>query len=200
MSCSKDKDEIANTDWSQFQSQVLLLPIQELSDSERANLLFVREEEKLARDVYQTLYKKWGRNIFGNIASSEQTHMDAILILLDKYQIPDPASGKNVGEFSNASLQQLYFNLVNLGNNSLPDALKVGATIEDLDIFDIKSMMLETDNQDVLLVFSNLTKGSRNHLRSFYKNILNVGGEYDAQYISQTELEAIVNSPMETGW
>jgi len=90
--------------------------------------------------------------------------------------------------------------LVNQGNLSILDAYKVGATIEDLDIFDLKNALLQNDNQDIKLVYDMLTKGSRNHLRSFYKNILNAGGSYTPQYISQTEFDSIIGSAMETGY
>ena len=73
-------------------------------------------------------------------------------------------------------------------------------TIEDLDIFDLKNALLNNDNQDIKLVYDMLTKGSRNHIRSFYKNILSVGGSYSPQYITQAEFDAIINTAMETGF
>lgn len=160
----------------------------------------MREEEKLARDVYITLYNNWGVNIFTNISISEQTHMESILLLLNKYSLIDPVGSNPVGEFRNTLLQGLYTQLVAQGSISLLEAYKVGATIEDLDIFDLNTALISIDNQDIRLVYDMLTKGSRNHLRSFYKNILNVGGTYTPQYISQAEFDAIVNSPMETGF
>ena len=54
-----------------------------ISDEEATGLIFMREEEKLARDVYLTLYDVWETAVFDNIASSEQTHMDAVLMLID---------------------------------------------------------------------------------------------------------------------
>ena len=160
----------------------------------------MREEEKLARDVYITLYNKWGVNIFTNVSNSEQTHMDAILMLLNKYSLIDPVGSNGVGVFANTTLQTLYNQLVTQGNASVVDAYKVGATIEDLDIFDLKTALISIDNQDIRLVYDMLTKGSRNHMRSFYKNILNVGGTYTPQYITQAEFDAIINSAMETGF
>lgn len=160
----------------------------------------MREEEKLARDVYITLYKKWGVNIFTNISASEQTHMESVRLLLTKYNLTDPVGSNPVGVFNNVTLQTLYNQLVALGNTSLPDAYKAGATIEDLDIFDLTNALTGIDNHDIRLVYDNLTKGSRNHMRSFYKNILNVGSTYTPQYITQAEFDAIINSPMETGF
>lgn len=171
-----------------------------LSQGEINSLVYMREEEKLARDVYRTLYQRWKSNIFINISSSEQTHMDAILHLLQRYNLPDPVASNEVGVFTNTILQDLYNQLVIKGNSSLSNAFQVGATIEDLDIFDLTQAMILVDNQDISLVYSMLTKGSRNHLRSFYRNILNVGGSYTPIYITQEEFETVIQGNMETGF
>ena len=197
VSCSKDKDN-RNAD-NNLNSQVNNLPNEPLNTDERATLFFMREEEKLARDVYIFLYNKWALTIFNNISSSEQSHMDAIGQLLNKYNLPDPVGSNGYGIFSNPLLQNLYTQLTNQGSVSLLDALKAGATIEDLDIYDLKVALTKVDNQDITLVYNNLVKGSRNHLRSFYSNIINAGGTYTPQYITQAEFDAIINSPMETG-
>jgi len=204
-SCSQDDsptpvNDNATINLGNLQAQVKSLPIETLSTDEINSLEFLREEEKLARDVYTTLYSKWGAKIFNNISSSEQTHMDAVLQLLNKYNITDPVGSNPVGVFQNLTLQNLYNQLVDQGNVSLPDAYKVGATIEDLDIFDLTNALTKIDNQDITLVYEMLTKGSRNHLRSFYKNIINAGDTYIPQYITQPEFDAIVNSSMETGF
>jgi len=205
VSCSKDDDPVKNNNNSNInianlQAQVNSLPIESLNPAELTSFSFMREEEKLARDVYITLYNKWGANIFTNISASEQTHMDAILMLLNKYSLTDPAGSNPVGVFNNTTLQNLYNQLVAQGNISVLEAYKVGATIEDLDIFDLQNALINIDNQDIRLVFDMLTKGSRNHLRAFYKNILNAGGTYTPQFITQAAFDAIINSAMETGF
>jgi hypothetical protein len=174
-------------------------PKEPLSDAEKNSLILMREEEKLARDVYTTLYAKWGSRPFSNISSSEQTHMDAVLTLLKKYDITDPVGPNGVGIFQNTTMQNLYKQLVDLGNKSSLDAFKVGATIEDLDIFDLKRLSAEVDNKDILFVYGNLERGSRNHMRAFNRNIQNFGSAYVPQYISQAEFDAIVSGSMETG-
>jgi len=196
ISCNKNNDNNINND---FNTQVINLPKEPLNSDEQAALSFMREEEKLARDVYTFLYSKWQINIFSNISSGEQTHMEAILLLLNKYSLPDPVGNNPAGVFTNSILQHLFNQLTIQGSVGSLDALKVGATIEDLDIYDLKTALTKADNHDIRLVYENLMKGSRNHLRSFYSTILGAGGTYTPQYITQAEFDAIINSAMETG-
>ena len=176
-------------------------PSPKLTTLEIADLVHLREEEKLARDVYNELYAVWGQWIFDNIAQAEQQHMDAVKNLMKKYGVEDPVDPDVPGEFENDELQGLYDDLVSDGSHSKVQALLVGATIEDMDIYDIQAMLENTDNPDLVDVYQNLMKGSRNHLRSFTTLLWDLfGEEYDAQeWLSQEELDAIIDSPKETG-
>jgi hypothetical protein len=140
---------------------------QALTAVEVENLTFLREEEKLAHDVYVHLFKVWGQWIFENIAASEQQHMDAVLNLLDKYGIADPAAGKEEGEFSNPDLQALYDSLTLEGSASKLDALQAGVFIEKTDIDDLQEIIDGTDKLDIMKVCGNLMNGSINHLAAF---------------------------------
>jgi hypothetical protein len=178
-------------------AQISALPLEPLNDNELHYLQLMREEEKLAYDVYATLYGKWGVNVFLNISSSEQSHTGSVLALLNKYNLQDPVNNNPVGIFTDLHLQQLYTELVTQGSKTILDAYIIGATIEDLDIFDLKNAILETDNQDINLVWENLSMGSRNHMRSFTGQIVALGSSYSSQFISQEELLAIISSPRE---
>jgi len=195
MSCNPLNDEIIPQEEDAFIRMIDTLPLEPLSKDEQLSLLFMREEEKLARDVYDYLYIKWSAQIFDNISSSEQSHMDAILALFNRYDLEDPAGGKEPGVFVNSDLQKLYDDLTNLGQKTIIDALKVGAAIEEIDIIDLKNALDSfVDNQDIKLVYDNLIKGSENHLRSFVKNLANQGISYQPQYLTQEEFDAIINS------
>lgn len=105
---------------------------------EGEHLLFMGEEEKLARDTYWAMYASWELVIFENIAASEQNHMDALKNLIDYYGLDDPILG--VGDFDNNYLQNLYDDLILMGSGpgtSETDGLKVGALIEETDILGI---------------------------------------------------------------
>src|SRR6056297_3607457 len=43
-----------------------------LSSAEEAGILLMREEEKLARDVYLTLYEKWNIPVFATLLPAKQ--------------------------------------------------------------------------------------------------------------------------------
>jgi hypothetical protein len=172
---------------------VLGIPASDLSAEEIASLLFMREEEKLARDVYNSLYALWRHPTFQNIASSEQMHMDEIKILLDRYALADPALAP--GQFTDANLQTLYDQLVAQGSLSLADALKVGAAIEEIDILDLQTRIAQTDNADIQLVYNNLMNGSYSHLRAFTGVLAQQTGEiYQPQYMPIDQYQAIVAS------
>jgi len=171
----------------------------DLSESETAGLIQMREEEKLARDVYLTLGEELDQNVFTNIASSENTHTESIKTLLDRYEIEDPVTDDTVGVFKSETMQKLYDDLVDQGTQSLTEALIVGATIEDLDINDLDMLLNNTDNEDIIIIYENLAKGSRNHLRAYMRNLENQGGSYEAQYISANEFQAILDSEQERG-
>jgi len=173
------------------------LPEQLLSSVEREDILHLCEEEKLARDVYRTLYKKWRVSVFSNISAAEQRHMDLVRLLIERYDLPDPVVDNRIGAFTDPGLDRLYDELVARGRTSLVEALNVGATIEDLDLADLKEMLVHSDNDDVSLIAQNLAKGSRNHLRAFVRTLKARGETYSAQYLSQAEVDEIVASPTE---
>lgn len=194
-----DPEGISTIDNRVLTDQLTTLSISALSQAEAASLLFMREEEQLAHDVYAVSATLWPPPIFANIAASEATHSSAVKTLLDRYALPDPLLGLPNGTFKTPSFQSLYNALVSASRVSLIEALKVGVQIEELDIRDITAQQTAIDNADILNVYDNLLRGSRNHLRAFMKVLIQQGGTYVPQYISQAEFDAIVNSPMETG-
>jgi len=175
------------------------IPESNLSEAETKSLLFVREEEKLARDVYLGLNTLWGDQVknFLNISKAEQTHTDSVKALLDRYNLTDPVTeseDQNLGVFQDSVLQNLYDSLVAKGEKSLIDALEVGATAEDYDIDDIEKHMKNVDNEDILTIYQNLVVGSENHIRAFTKSLNNLNTTYNVQYISQERYQLILSS------
>ena len=163
-----------------------------LNDTETSHLVFMREEEKLARDTYITLYEWWGLKAFSNISKAEQSHMDALLTMLNTYGIPDPVVSNDVGAFEDPKLVDLYADLLARGEISQLEALHVGALVEEVDILDLYDAIEDTSQADIIAVYENLLAGSEKHLRAFVGQIENQGVEYIAQVMDQSEVNAIL--------
>lgn len=138
----------------------------EITPADANNILFMKQEEKLAHDVYQALAEKWQHATFVNIAAAEQRHMDAVDRLIQAFRLTD-ATSDEVGKFSILELQALYDELLAKGNQSLADALAVGVLIEETDIEDLDQALAVTENTAVSRVLTNLRRGSSNHLAAF---------------------------------
>jgi len=176
-------------------------PVEELSSKEKEALKFMLEEEKLARDVYSAMAEKYNLKIFSNIVNAEEKHMASVKCLINKYGLTDPIGQNEKGVFTNGQFQDLYASLVTRGNTGLTEALRVGATIEDLDINDL-TLLLEDeaiDNTDLKAVFEALRKGSRNHMRAFTRNLNSYGEEYEVQYITEDMFTTIIEGEQERG-
>ena len=166
-----------------------------LSKTEENALIFMIEEEKLALDTYTYLGELWGINQFLNIQKSEQSHVNAVSNLIERYDLTYTMLPE--GEFMNEELQGLYNQFVVDGSKSQLNALIIGATIEDLDIVDLEDLMQSISNDDILNVFESLQCGSRNHLRAFVGTINQMGGNYTPQYLSMEEFIIIIESSNE---
>ena len=193
-----------------------------LDAGETAHLIFMREEEKLARDVYLTLASLYpDASTFSTIGTgSEQTHTDTVRDMLAKYGIPDPNPGANnlpdsIGVFTGVDygwyFTEKYLALVDRGRTSLLEALYVGAFIEELDMLDIvgcPKVIVETssiigegqcgltytDEKALQTMYTHLVDGSKDHLRAYVKYIENIigAGNYVAQVLTQDEVDAIL--------
>ena len=178
----------------------------------------MREEEKLARDVYQTLGTMYPDSaIFGNIDDSEQIHMTTVKAMIEKYGYEDPNTNDNVGAYTGEDFgwyfTEKYNQLVERASISELEALYVGAFIEELDMMDINQcpqVIVETDNgindvsecgkvytdnADIQRLYSSLLDGSDSHLEGYVNNIEKIIGEgnYQAQVLSQEMVDAILD-------
>lgn len=139
-----------------------------LGTEDIARLMYIWEEEKLARDVYATLGEVYGLPVFTNIARSEQSHMEQMNALIERYGLQTPSELPQ-GMFHDAELSNLYNELIELGNQSLAQALEVGINIEVMDIDDLQEAIDSIPAEDVQFVLGQLLMGSQNHLAAFQR-------------------------------
>lgn len=187
-------DTVSKTRGNCYNMSVQDIPASPLSESEKQGLIFMREEEKLARDVYMAMAEIWDIPIFNNISRSESAHMEAVLSLLEKYEIPDPVVDDKPGVFTNKAFAELYKALVKQGNTNLVDALRAGAFVEETDIADLRERKNESDNEDIKLIYENLLQASYRHMRAFSRNLAFRDAVYEPKRLSQEEIEDIVGN------
>lgn len=160
------------------------------SEALAAELAALREEEKLARDVYRALGARWPLRVFANIYQAEQRHFEHIGALLAARGLADPTHDDE-GEFTNSRFAELYAELLTEGSRSELDALVVGARIEELDIADLDVMRARTTEPDVVQVYELLRCGSSNHLRAFDRLLQQRGVTYQPRHLSAERYRAI---------
>jgi hypothetical protein len=175
------------------------LRVGELSEPELEAILYLREEEKLARDVLRLLGALWEEPAFDRVAEREDTHTAAIKALIDRYELWDPMSVTEEGQYVSEELYELHYRLVEEGSVSLVAALKVAAAIQEISILDLREYLAETDDADVQMVYENLRRASRNHLRVFVRLLEQQGEVARRTYLSQSLFEEIAGTPPETG-
>ena len=163
-------------------------PTSTLSQELINTLSYMGNEERLAYDVYNRLYAEWGTKQFTNIATkSEYKHITAVQELVQKYKINDdvdftnvdlpalgymntPIESMNAGTYDIAVIQRLYDDLVAQGVTSEIEALKVGCTVEVVDVTDLDRdiAIAQSENAtDIITVFNFLRDGSYNHYWAF---------------------------------
>ena len=138
-----------------------------LTATERATLVRMRQEEKLARDVYLQLAQDSSLPALTRIAAAEQRHMDRIGALLERYGLPDPVAGMARGEYADPAFEVLYRDLVARGSTGDSAAVAVGLRIERLDIADLDEALSTAVRPDVVRVLTALRAGSMHHLAAF---------------------------------
>ena len=138
-----------------------------LTTTQKAQLKFLVEEEKMARDIYNFLATKVTTRKFSNIARSEQTHMNYIASLLTKYKQVKPTTGKAAGVFVNKDIQALYNTLTAEGAAGLLQAYGVGVKVEEVDIASLKELLAKAMPADVKAALDLLLAASYNHLEAF---------------------------------
>jgi len=141
---------------------------QNINATQAQQLQYLIEEEKLARDVYTTLYATRWISKFNNILNAEENHQAKVAKILSTYGIANPTDGNNIWVFTDPALQELYESLIAQWKKSASDALNVWVIIEKKDIADIDAILpMFTWKSDIIQVLEDLRAGSYRHLKAF---------------------------------
>ncbi|NMB80096.1 MAG: DUF2202 domain-containing protein, partial [Methanomicrobiales archaeon] len=138
---------------------------------EKSDILFMREEEQLAHDLYMRWAAKYPVPIFSNIAASETQHISEVRLLMDRYGLSETLVGNGATGFRNATIQALYTSLGAQGDASQTAAFEAGLAVEERDIEDLDNAIAATSRPDIIQVYQNLRAGSENHKSAFLRQL-----------------------------
>lgn len=143
------------------------LPQGELTARQKATLVAMVEEEKVAHDLYVAFAAEYDAVIFDRIASAETQHLTIVRALLARYGLTDPTAGLADGQFGDPTAQATYDRLLAQGQASLASALQVGRTVEQTDIDDLRAALEGLAAPDVTQAYQSLLRASQHHLAAF---------------------------------
>lgn len=171
-----------------------------LMADEKQWLMFMREEEKLARDFYMEMYNAWGLSIFVGMSKEEKEHLNSLLEIFRMYFLPDPIGIDTPRSYANNYLANVHNSLYNQGIQSIKDGLKACALQEEINILDLDSAIKSTQKRNIQKVYSELQRDSFNHLRSFARCLETMGERYQAVKLPQQTVDAIILDVMDRGF
>lgn len=161
-------------------------------------LYAVREDEKLAHDVYSVFADKYPTAPqIGRIMNAESTHMAAVDSLFKYYEI-DYVPTTEVGVFASPERQE-QFNTLSAQSSTLVEAFKTMAFIEEEGIAAYNAVVGDIENVNIKLVIEHLTKASGNHLKAVDRQIKSLGETYTPTVLTQEDYDAIINAPFTHG-
>ena len=157
----------------------------------------VREDEKVARDLYKAFFDNYKLKTFENISKAEANHMKAAEKLLDYYEVEYPAAS-DYGKFADTARQALYERYLQKGNTAM-EAFKVMVYLEEENIVSYNEVLKDITNPNIKLVIENLSKASENHLRAAVRQITALGGTYQASLMTEEQYKSIIAKGFEQG-
>ena len=167
--------------------------VQEMKDS----LTYMKDEERLASDLYLNLYNYYKNysdleiKQLNNIATNTENDQISIIKSLVKRYDLNSSEPQDVnisrGVYENQVIQDLYDKFYAIGQNSQEEALKVGCMVEVTDINDLDkyiSLAKESNATDIETAFKALRDGSYHNYWTFDQTLKNLGvtdGCYDEE-------------------
>ena len=142
----------------------------QLTQQDAASILLLREEEKLARDVYLTLSEKWNVPVFKNIAQAEARHMSVMKMLVDRYGLEDPVKDDTVGTFTSPEFRQVVSGTCGFRFRLAGRRIQGRREDRGTGYQGFAGFTGNVQSTDVRRVYQNLLRASENHLRAFSAN------------------------------
>ncbi len=144
----------------------------------------VANEEKLAHDLYVTLYDYHLNDsnislspLYDIATYSEVEHVQTAEDIAAKYGV-EIDSDLEIGVFGLHEIQELYEELYANGVGSPIDAYKTGCMVEVTDVYDLNADIVvaeDSNAEDIVIAYSSLRDGSYNHYWAFDTGLKSMG-------------------------
>lgn len=170
-----------------------------LKKEEKWVLLFLLEEEKMIRDLSYKFSKQYEDKIFEDIYKAENSHIDPIQKIVRDYNLDDPSSDKDVGEFHNPQIQKFYDEFLEQGEKNKTFALKALLKALERNVSGLNKNINKTDKDGILFLFRNLKRSSKNHIRVLIDKIDSQGESYQPKHLSKAKFNSIKESEVDSG-
>lgn len=154
-----------------------------ISTDEQKALVQIFEQEKLARDVYSQIGEKFGIKILKNAAIGKQKQMSLILDFMTLNQVA-VAFDDAQGVFKSPELRENYSAFLTEGLGSLNNAFRVGAKMEDYNIYHIDKILATQTTGKLVLLLSKLSCSAGNELKTQVNMLVGNGEMFMPDYIS----------------
>jgi len=152
------------------------------------------DQEKLARDLANKFLSRWGDPEFLTTAAAEQRHMDELLAVMNLYGLDPLIQTDTDGEFGDERHSDAFSSLMSRGWQSQRDAYIAAAYLEEWDIQEFTASIADSGETRLTEVYSWLLAGAREQLRFLVSRVLGHGSSYEAQILSQSEVDAICSN------
>ena len=156
-------------------------------------LQYLYESILMTGEIFRNSYEKWGIPEFNNVSRKEFSSLDSIRTILDKYKIKNPAANHHAGIYFNPQIQLWHNENLSKAIFSYDDALVTAIRLEEKIIYDIQQHSTkEITNNDLRNLYTKLNASATSHLKIFYQLLMNRGGSFSPEYLSQPEFEKLL--------
>lgn len=158
---------------------------------DKALLLKLYSEEKMAYDLYGEFYERWQLNVFSDVQQREARHVWCVEVIMNKYSAAVSAGKKKI-LYHDKETEDLYNELSVKGCISDLSALEAAAYLKEKFISDLRTRALNINDGYLLKVIFLLEKAAKSHFQAFVKSIRLSGSDYTPAFLTDGEYSNIM--------
>lgn len=177
----------------------------ELDSMETETLVYLREFAKFKWDIFHTSARVTEEDdpvrhpMYASLAADALVHLDKLKLLIDHYGIEDPVPTPYevtwIWGYNDDFITDLandYLNFVVWEQHTEEEILDLIAYFVEMNIFDLRQAILETDEQLLIDTYADVLAGAYPQLLTLVAVYHSNPFDYEAQLLSQVEVDEII--------